>query len=138
MQCLLFPVHRPFVRPCFVGVVFVALCLVGIDWPENGCFVRFPDVATRNSFIDGIHGFVHALVICSGPVTTVSDFLFCTAFGTEFLAVGCLVLHSFGALLVVVCGVDCFLEKGSFSTSCTVVWPMRLSMEWGLSFCCLV
>ena len=31
MQCLLFPVHRLFVRPCFVGVVFVACCLVGID-----------------------------------------------------------------------------------------------------------
>ena len=41
-------------------------------------------------------------------------------FGTEFLAVGSLVLPSFGALLVVACGVDSFFEKGRFFTSCTV------------------
>ena len=47
--------------------------------------------------------------------------MFCPTFGTEFLAVGCLVLTSFGALLVVVCGVDDVLEKGRFfSTSFTV------------------
>ena len=78
------------------------------DVPESGSFVRFADVATGNSFIDSTNGFVHALLICCGPVTTfsVSDFLFCTAFGTEFLAVGSLVLTSFGGLLVVACGVD--------------------------------
>ena len=122
MHCLLFPVHRPFVRPCFVGVVFVACCLVGIDWPENGRFVWFNDVATGYSFIGGTNGFVHALVFCCGPVTTFSvpDFLFFTDFGTEFLAVGYLALTSFGALLVVVCGVDGVLEKDNFSTSCSV------------------
>ena len=90
--------------------------------PENGRFVRFADVATENSFIDGTNGCVHAFVICCGPVTTftVSDFLFCTAFGTEFLAVGCLGLTSFGAVLVVACGGDGVLEKGRFSYSCTV------------------
>ena len=78
------------------------------DWPENGRFVRFADVVTGISFIDGTHGFVHAFVICCGLVTTftVSDFLFYTAFGTEFLAVGYLVLTSFGTLLVVVGGVN--------------------------------
>ena len=122
MQCLLFPVHRPFVRPCFVCVVFVACCLVGIDWPKNDRFVRFADVTTGNSLIDGTNGFVHALVICCNPVTSfaISDFLFCTVFGTEFLAVGCLIFTSYGALLVVACGADGVLEKGRFSTSCTV------------------
>ena len=115
VQCLLFPVHRPFVRPCFV-----VLCLWLAAWlsdcPQNGRFVRFADVATGNSFIDGTNGFVHALVIWCGPVTTfsVSDFLFFIAFVTEFLAVGCLVLTSFGALLVVACGVDGVLEKDRF------------------------
>ena len=86
------------------------------DWPENDPFARFADVATGNSFIDGTNDFVHALVICGGPVTTfsVSDFLFCTVFGTEFLAVGSLVLTSFGALLVVFCRVDGGIKKGRF------------------------
>ena len=32
VSAMFFPVHRPFVLPCFVGGVFVACCLVGIDW----------------------------------------------------------------------------------------------------------
>ena len=91
------------------------LCLWLAAWlvlishsPENGRFVWFADVAPGNSFIDGTNDFVHAFVICCAPVTTfsVSDLMFCTAFDTEFLAVGCLVLTSFGALLVVSCRVD--------------------------------
>ena len=59
------------------------------------------NVANGNSFIDGTNGFVHTLVVCCVPVTTFSgsDFLFFIAFGTEFLAVGCLVLTSIGTLL---------------------------------------
>ena len=112
-----FPVHRPFVLPSFVcGLLLGWYCLA--DGPENVHFVRFADVATGNSFIDDTNGFVHALVVCCGPVTTFagSKFLFCIAFGTEFLAVGCLVLNSIGTLLVVVCGVDGVFEKGRFPT----------------------
>ena len=83
------------------------------DGPENGRFVRFTNVATGNSFIDGTNGFAQALVICCGPVTTFagSDFLFCTAFGTEFLAVGSLVLTSFCTLLVVARGIYGSLKR---------------------------
>ena len=73
-------------------------------------FVRFADVATGNSFIDGTNGFVQSLVVCCGEDTTFtgSDFLFCIVFGIEFLAVGfgCLVLTFIGSSMVVVCGVD--------------------------------
>ena len=44
-------------------------------------------------------------MICCGPVTT---------FGTEFVAVGCLVLTSLSTLPVVACGVDTVLEKDRF------------------------
>ena len=88
------------------------------DGPENIHFVRFADVATGNSFIDDTNGFVRALVVCCGPVNTFagSEFLFCIAFCTEFLAFGCLVLNYIDTLLVVVCGVDGVFEKGHFST----------------------
>ena len=89
-----------------------------VDGPKNVHFVRFADVATGNVFIDDTNGFVHALVVCCGPVTTFSgsEFLFCIAFGTEFLAVGCLVLNSIGTLLVVVCGVDGVFVKVRYPT----------------------
>ena len=60
------------------------------DGPEREPFVQFADVATGNSFIDGTKGFVQALVVCCGADTTFtgSDFLFCTVFDIEFLAVG--------------------------------------------------
>ena len=89
-----------------------------VDGPKNVNFVRFADVATRNVFFDDTNGFVHALVVCCDPVTTFagSKFLFCIAFGTEFLAVGCLVLNSIGTLLVVVCGVDGVFVKVRYHT----------------------
>ena len=84
------------------------------DGPENVHCVRFADIATGNAFIDDTNGFVHTLMVCCSPVTTFagSEFLFCIYFGTEFLAVVCLVPNSIGLLLVVVCGV----EKGRFPT----------------------
>ena len=51
------PVHRPFVRHCYIVGVFVACCLVGVDWP------MVLKMAVL-SFIDGTNGFVHAMVIC--------------------------------------------------------------------------
>ena len=85
------------------------------DRPEKDRLVRFADVATGNSFIDG---FPQALVVGCGADTIFSgaDFLFCIVFGVEFLAVGfaCLVLTSIGSSVVVVCGIDVFSEKGRF------------------------
>ena len=109
------------------------------DCPENGCFVRFADVATGNSFIDGTNGFVNPCIgdlLWRLPLTTlaVSDFLCYTDFGTEFLAVGCLVLTSFGALLVVASGVVGVHEKGRFSTSCTVSVAHALVNGTGVGF----
>ena len=101
-ECNFPPVHRPFVLPCFVGGVFVACCLVGIDCLMVLKMSILSGSLTGNSLIDDTNGSVHALVICCGPVTTFagSEYLFCISFGTEFLAVGCLVLNSIGTLLL--------------------------------------
>ena len=85
MQCVLFPVHRPFALPCFVD------WLTG--WPtvlKKGCIFQFADVATGSSFIDGRKGFVQVLVIGCVVNTTFdcSDFLISIVCGIEFHAVG--------------------------------------------------
>ena len=111
---------------------------------ERDRFVRFADVAIGNSFIDGTHGFVHALVVCCGAGTTFagSDFLLCIVFGIEFLAVGfdCFVLTSIVCLMVVgvVMGIDGLHETGRFSTSCTVNVAHALSSGMGAVSCCPV
>ena len=93
---------------------------------ERDRCVRFADIATGNSFIDGTNGFVHVLVVCCGAGTTFagSNFLFCIAFGIEFIAVGfdCFVITSIVCSMVagVVMGIDGLHEKDRFSTFCTV------------------
>ena len=65
---------------CVCGLPFALYSLA--DGPENDRFVRFADVAIGNSLVDGTCGFVHAFVVCCGPVTIFagSDFLFCIVF----------------------------------------------------------
>ena len=107
---------------------------------ERDRFVRFADVATRNSFIDGTNGFVYALVVCCGAGTTVagSDFLFCIVFGIEFLADGfdCFVLTSIVCLMVVgvVMGINGLHETGRVSTSCTVNVAHAFASGMGAGF----
>ena len=107
-------------------------------------FVRFADVATGHSFIDGTNGFVHALVVCCGAGITFagSDFLFCFVIGMEFLAVGfdCFVLTSIVCLMVVgvVMGVVDLHETDRFSTSCTVNVAHAFASGMGAGFLCPV
>ena len=112
---------------------------------ERDRFVRFTDVPTGNSFIDGTNGFVHALVVCCGTGTTFtdSDFLFCIVFAIEFLAVGfdCFLLTYIVCSIVVgvVMGIDGLHEKGRLSTSCTVnvVHAFASGMGAGFLLSCL-
>ena len=107
---------------------------------ERDRFVRFADVYTVNSFIDGMIGFVHALVVYCWESTTFagSVFLFCIVFGTEFLAVGCdcFVLTSIVCLMVVgvVMGIDGLHETGRFYTSCTVNVAHAFASGMGAGF----
>ena len=107
---------------------------------ERDHFVRFADVATGNTLIDGMNGFVHALVVCCGAGTTFSgsEFLFCIVYGIEFLAVGfdCFVLNSIGCSMVagVVMGFDGLHEKGRFYTSYTVNVVHAFTSDIGAGF----
>ena len=114
---------------CSSSVSWCCICGLLIGWhllAKRDSFVLFADVATGKSSINGTNGFVHALVVCcgAGTIYTFSDFLFCTVFGIEFLAVGfdCFVLTSIGFSMVagVVMGIDGWHEKGQFFPPCMV------------------
>ena len=96
------------------------------DFPEKDRFVLYASVATGNSFINGMKGFVQALVVVMGRVQPFSVPTSCSVFVIEFLAAafGCLILTYIGSSMVagVVVGIDVVIEKVRFSTSCTIIY----------------
>ena len=87
------------------------------------------------AFLPEINGFVQALVDCCGAGTTFvgSNFLFRMVLGIEFLAI---CVWYFG-YFPDGCGVvaNGSLEYCRVPPSVRSMWPLHLSMVWGLVFC---
>ena len=119
---------------CSSSVCSCGVCglLIGWHWfAGRDRFVRFTDVATGKSCIDGTNGFVYTLVVCCETGTTFAgfDFLLCIVYGVAILAVG-FVLTSSGCSMVagVVMGINVFLKRVVSPLPVRSMGPMRLSV----------